>query len=91
MPRDAYMSPYAKGALGGYCSAQNIMSRICLGRPLDGELIFYSSLFQAGIDRVVIVDGEIESQKDEIPERRRHIISCADTVKLRQSLDDYFN
>ena len=92
MPRDAYLSTYAMGGLSGFCDAQDIVSRIGLGRPFDGKLVFYSSLFQAGIDRVVGVDQEIEQiQKDPIPPKRHHVVACSDAAPLRKCLQAYFD
>src|ERR1700730_1582673 len=92
MPRDAYISPYAFGGLRGVSRGEEIMSRILLARPFDGKLIFYSSLFQAGIDRVVAIDEEIPYLgKHAIPKKRYYAVACPDAMTIRQSLQAYFN
>lgn len=93
MPRDAYLSPYEIGGLSGYAAAQNIISTIALGRPTDTELIFYSSLFQAGVDRVVVIKEEVQDLKhfDIIPHKRCKILSSSDSTVTRDSVKNFFN
>lgn len=92
MPRDAYFSPYAIGGLSGYCHGQDLFSKLVFGRPLDGKLVFYSSLFQAGIDRVVVVDQEFQQTgPEEIPQNRLHVVPFENSSVLRESLRHYFD
>ena len=92
MPRDAYISLYSLGAVDGYCHGQNILSSIGLGRPFDGKIVFYSSLFQAGIDRVVVLEEDVKYiQADRLPERRLHVSQCSDASLLRSAIRSYFD
>jgi hypothetical protein len=92
MPRDAYISPYEIGGLHGFCAGQNILSKVLLGRPFDGKIVFYSSLFQAGVDRVVAIIEEAQHFKaDSLPPHRSYTLSCPETEKVRQVLRDYFS
>jgi hypothetical protein len=67
-----------------------------LGRSFDGELVFYSALFQAGIDRVVLINEEITEalgakKYPAIPERRYNLVACPKSSTIRNSLKTYFN
>src|SRR5690242_18824301 len=94
MPREAYISAYGLGELKGWCRAQDLFSRFAVGRPLDGELVFYASLFQAGVDRLIVVDGEIDSvvmQKGyQVPERRRKTVQFPQLESIQKAVQSYF-
>jgi hypothetical protein len=96
MPRDAYISAYALGGLEGFYAGTEILSKIGLGRSFDSKLVFYSSLFQAGIDRVVLTNEEITAipsaeKHPAIPKRRYHLVACREASAIRESLKSYFN
>jgi hypothetical protein len=92
MPRDAYISPYEVGGLHGFCAGQNILAKVLLGRPYDGKLVFYCSLFQAGIDRVVTIKEEEQYLKREpISPGRTYTLSCPEAERVRESFKAYFN
>jgi hypothetical protein len=92
MPRDAYISPYEVGGLHGFCAVQNILSKVWLGRPFNGKIVFYSSLFQAGVDRVVAIKEEAQHFKaDSLPPNRSYTLSCPQAEKVREALKEYFS
>src|SRR5947207_7833785 len=92
MPRDAYISPYTIGGLNGFCTGQDALSRIALGRPFNGQIVFYSSLFQAGVDRIVGVDEELRDvSMGSIPKKRLHVVACPESIAIRKSVREYFD
>jgi hypothetical protein len=90
MPRDAYISYQGHVILFTFCHFHNIFSRILLERPLQGEMLFYSSLFQAGLDRVVTVE-EDGTHVFGAPSRRIKVFSLADRDLIRDSVNSYFD
>ena len=74
----------------GFCEGMNIASKIGLGRPVNGELVFYCSLFQAGIDRVIIGKEVPKDLRKQIPQHRFHVLPSADYWVILLSLQAYF-
>ncbi|MFN0139658.1 MAG: hypothetical protein ACKVQW_06185 [Pyrinomonadaceae bacterium] len=91
MPRDAYISIYELGGLDGYCEGMNITSTIGLGRPFNGKFVFYSSLFQAGVDRIIVDEKVPQDLRKNIPQRRLHISSSSGWDLAYRSVRAYFD
>jgi hypothetical protein len=90
MPRDAYISIYGLGGLDGFCEGMNIASKIGLGRSFNGKLIFYSSLFQAGLDRVIVGEEVPQDLRRQIPQHRLHVLPTAGYELFYLSIQAYF-
>jgi hypothetical protein len=95
MPREAYISTSQLATLDGWCRYQNLVSTVLLGRSLHGKMLFYSSLFQAGLDRVVIVKEESSASLpaallEEVPSQRVAVFSLPDRASISHAISDYF-
>jgi hypothetical protein len=91
MPRDAYISIYGLGGLAGFCRGVNIASQIGLGRPTDGQFVFYSSLFQAGLDRIVTTNVTPLNLQQQIPAYRLHILESSNYELVYFSVRAFFD
>lgn len=91
MPRDAYISRGGTIVLHAVAYTQNMISSVLLGRSLQVKMLFYSSLFQAGLDRFVIVkEDDIAPQLKGVPSRRVEVVSLTDRDPIRASISAYF-
>jgi len=54
MGNRVYLSPYQVGHIEGLEKAMSFMSEMFLGRPSGIEAVFYASLFQTGVSKLVV-------------------------------------
>ena len=71
MANKVFMSPYQAGHVDGLDYALSLMSKIFLGRSSGAKATFYASVFQAGVDHLLVPTSVMKDLPDNTFVRER--------------------